>query len=146
MAYTAELKTEMESDLVQVVCGKDTYSIPANKLAAKSQFFARALEVPMMEKMERKVIIKEISSKIFERVVKYIKDGSFDFDVETEASESLEVSDRLDMEKLKEELCNNIKENLDPENAKAMATLAWRFNANQLFQSALEFMTKVNHK
>ena len=100
----------------------------------------------MMEKMERKVIIKEISSKIFERVVKYIKDGSFDFGVETEASESLEVSDRLDMEKLKEELCNNIKENLDPENAKAVATLAWRFNANQLFQSALEFMTKVNHK
>ena len=146
MTYTAELKTEMESDLVQVVCGKDTYSIPANKLAANSQFFARALEVPMMEKMERKVVIKEISSKIFERVVKYIKDGSFDFDVETEASESLEVSDRLDMEKLKEELCNNIKENLDPENAKAVATLAWRFNANQLFQSALEFMTKVNHK
>ena len=36
MAYTAELKTEMESDLVQVVCGKDTYSIPANKLAADS--------------------------------------------------------------------------------------------------------------
>ena len=106
----------------------------------------KALEVPMMEKMERKVIIKEISSKIFERVVKYIKDGSFDFDVKTEASESLEVSDRLDMEKLKEELCNNIKENLDPENAKAVATLAWRFNANQLFQSALEFMTKVNHK
>ena len=99
----------------------------------------------MMEKMERKVIIKEISSKIFERVVKYIKDGSFDFDVETEASESLKVSDRLDMEK-KEEFCNNIKENLDPENAKAVATLAWRFNANQLFQSALEFMTKVNHK
>ena len=70
----------MESDLVQVVCGKDTYSIPANKLAAHSQFFARALEVPMMEKMERKLIIKEISSKIFECVVKYIKDGSFDFE------------------------------------------------------------------
>ena len=66
--------------------------------------------------------------------------------METEASESLEVSDRLDMEKLKEELCNNIKENLDLENAKAVAILAWRFNANQLFQSALEFMTKVNHK
>ena len=83
MTYTAELKTEMESDLVQVVCGKDTYPIPANKLAADSQFFARALEVSMMEKMERKVIITEISSKIFERVVKYLKDGSFDFDVET---------------------------------------------------------------
>ena len=35
-SYTAELKTEMESDLVQVVCGKDTFSIPANKLAANS--------------------------------------------------------------------------------------------------------------
>ena len=61
-----------------------------------------------------------------------------------QASESLEVSDRLDMEK-KEELCNNIKKNLDLENAKAVAILAWRFNANQLFQSALEFMAKVNH-
>jgi len=130
------------ADLVLVVCGKDTYFIPVDKLTAKSQFFARALEVSMLEKEERKVVVKDIECSIFEKVVKYILDGSFQFNVKTEAYEALEVADRLDMKELKEEVCKHIKDNLDLENVKAVASLAERFSAKQLFKTALNFMVE----
>ena len=59
-------------DVVEVVCGDKSYLVPVHKLAAKSQFFARAFEVPMAEKMWRKVILKDFDEKVFEKVVKYI--------------------------------------------------------------------------
>ena len=119
-----------------VVCGKDTYFIPVDKLTAKSQFFARALEVPMLEKEERKVVIKDIEDGIFDKVVKYILDGAFQFNVEREACKALKVADGLDMKELKEEVCKHIKDNLDLENVKAVASLAERFSAKQLFEAA----------
>jgi len=145
MSQTDETKQDMAeltsgADLVMAVCGKDTYLLPVDTLTANSQFFARALEVPMLEKEERKVVIKDIEGSIFEKVVKYILDGSFQFDVETEACEALEAADRLDMKELKEEVCKHIKDNLDPENVKAVASLAERFNAKQLFTAALKFI------
>ena len=44
---------EKVHDMVEVVCGNKCHLIPVDKLAAKSQFFARAFEVPMAEKRER---------------------------------------------------------------------------------------------
>ena len=130
------------ADLVMVVCGKDTYFIPVGKLTAKSQFFARALEVPMLEKEEKKVVINDIGGSIFKKVVKYILDGSFQFNVKTEAYEALEAADRLDMKEMKEEVCKHIEDNLDLENVKAVASLAERFSAKQLFKTALNFMVE----
>ena len=130
------------ADLVMVVCGKDTYFIPVDKLTAKSQFFARALEVPMLEKEEKKVVINDIGGSIFKKVVKYILDGSFQFNVKTEAYEALEATDRLDMKEMKEEVCKHIEDNLDLENVKAVASLAERFSAKQLFKTAINFMVE----
>ena len=130
----------VESDIVTVVCGDNTYFIPLNKLINNSQFFARALDVPMVEKKEGKVVIKDIESGIFEKVIKFITEGKFKFNVETEAFEALEAADRLDMNKLKEEVCNCIIDNLDSENAKAVLSLAERFSAKKLFKAAFDFM------
>ena len=130
------------ADLVMVVCGKDTYFIPVGKLTAMSQFFARALEVPMLEKEEKKVVINDIGGSIFKKVVKYILDGSFQFNVKTEAYEALEAADRLDMKEMKEEVCKHIEDNLDLENVKAVASLAERFSAKQLFKTAINFMVE----
>jgi len=138
MRKTADLTSE--SDMVTVVCGDNTYFIPLNKLINDSQFFARALDVPMVEKKERKVVIKDIESGIFEKVIKFITEGKFKFNVETEAFEALEAADRLDMNKLKEEVCNCIIDNLDSENAKAVLSLAERFSAKKLFKAAFDFM------
>ena len=44
------------------------------------------------------------------------------------------------MKEIKEEVCKHIKDNLDPENVKAVASLAERFNAKQLFKAALKFI------
>ena len=136
----AELNIESETELVNI--WSNIYFIQTNKLTANSQFFARALEVPMVEKRERKVMIKEIEGSIFEKVVKFITEGSFLFNVDTEACEALEASDRLDMKELKEKVCDAIKNKLDPDNAKAVASLAERFSAKQLFKAAFDFMQK----
>ena len=142
----AELTNEPEPDMVTVVCSGDTYSIPVSKLTYNSQFFARALEVPMVEKKERKVMIKDIEGSIFEKVIKFITEGAFQFDVETEAFEALEAADRLDMEELKEEVCNRIKDNLDNENAKAVLSLAERFSDKHLLKAAFDFMQENDIK
>ena len=142
----AELTSEPLTDVVTVVCGDDTYSIPVSKLANNSQFFARALEVPMVEKKERKVMIKGIEGSIFGKVMKFINEGAFQFNVEKEAFEALEAADRLDMEELKEEVCYRIKYNLDNENAKAVLSLAERFSAKQLLKSAVDYMQENDIK
>ena len=75
-------------DMVEVMCGDKSYLLPVDKLAAKSQFFARAFEVPMAEKMGRKVVLKDFDENVFEKVVKYIVEDSFLFDMQTEAGVS----------------------------------------------------------
>jgi len=140
------MKSESESDMVTVVCGDDTYSILVFKLTNHSQFFARALEAPMVEKTERKVVIKDIEESTFEKVMKFIMEGTFLFNVKEEAFEALEAADRLDMEELKEVVCNRIKDNLDNENAKAVLSLAERFSAKELFKSAFDFMQENDIK
>ena len=142
----AELTNEPKPDMVTVVCSDDTYFIPVSKLTDNSLFFARALEVPMVEKKERKVMIKDIEGSIFEKVIKFITEGAFKFDVKTEAFEALEAADRLDMQELKEEVCDRIKDNLDNENAKAVLYLAERFSAKELLKAAFDFMQENDIK
>ena len=127
-------------DVVEVVCGDKSYLVPVHKLAAKSQFFARAFEVPMAEKMWRKVVLKDFDEKVFEKVVKYIVEDLFLFDMQTEAGEALEAADRLDVKELKDDVCRIIKDNLDLENAKAVLSLADKFNTKELFHAAIEYM------
>jgi len=131
---------EKVHDMVEVVCGNKCHLIPVDKLAAKSQFFARAFEVPMAEKTERKVVLKDFDEKVFEKVVKYIVEDLFLFDMQTEAGEALEAADRLDVKELKDDVCRIIKDNLDLENVKAVLSLADKFNTKELFHAAIEYM------
>jgi len=131
---------EKVHDMVEVVCGNKCHLIPVDKLAAKSQFFARAFEVPMAEKRERKVVLKDFDEKVFEKMVKYIVEDSFLFDMQTEAGEALEAADRLDVKELKDDVCRIIKDNLDLENVKDVLSLADKFNTKELFHAAIEYM------
>ena len=83
MEDLAVRSVENVPDVVEVVCGDKSYLVPVHKLAAKSQFFARAFEVPMAEKMWRKVVLKDFDEKVFEKVVKYIVEDLFLFDMQT---------------------------------------------------------------
>ena len=127
-------------DMVEVVCGDKSYLLPVDKLAAKSQFFARAFQVPMAEKMWRKVVLKDFDEKVFEKVVKYIVEDLFLFEMQTEPGEALEAADRLDVKELRDDVCRIIKDNLDLENAKAVLFLADKFNTKELFHAAFEYM------
>ena len=79
-------------------------------------------------------------------MIKFITERKFNFNVETEAFEALEAADRLDMEELKEEVCNRIKDNLDNENAKAVLSLAERFSDKHLLKAAFDFMQENDIK
>ena len=127
-------------EMVTVVCGEDTYFILGNKLIDQSQFFARALAVPMVEKKERKVIIKDIESGVFAKVVKFLTEGLYQFDVKTEAWEALEAADRFDIKELKKTVCIDMKGKMEIDNVKAVLSLAERSNAKQLFKAAFDFM------
>ena len=133
-------------EMVTVVCGEDTYFILGNKLIDQSQFFARALAVPMVEKKERKITIKDIESGVFAKVVKFLTEGLYQFDVKTEAWEALEAADRFDIEELKKIVCIDIKDKMEIDNAKAVLSLAERFNAKQLFEAAFGFMQENDIK
>ena len=127
-------------EMVTVVCGEDIHFIPGNKLIDQSQFFARALAVPMVEKKERKVIIKDIESGVFAKVVKFLTEGLYQFDVKTEAWEALEAADRFDIKELKKTVCIDMKGKMEIDNVKAVLSLAERSNAKQLFKAAFAFM------
>ena len=100
----------------------------------------------MVEKKERKIIIKDIESEVFAKVVKFMMEGSYQFNVKTEAYEALEAADRLDIKELKESVCVDIKDNLEFDNAKAVLSLAERFNAKELFKTAFAFMQENDIK
>ena len=133
-------------EMVTVVCGEDIHFIPGNKLIDQSQFFARALAVPMVEKKEKKVIIKDIESGVFAKVVKFLTEGLYQFDVKTEAWEALEAADRFDIKELKKTVCIDMKGKMEIDNVKAVLSLAERSNAKQLFKAAFDFMQENKMK
>ena len=84
--------------------------------------------------------MKDFDERVFEKVVKYIVEDLFLFDMQTEAGEALEAADRLDVKELMDDVCSIIKDNLDLENAKAVLFLADKFNTKELFHAAFEYM------
>ena len=100
--------------------------------------FRHSLRLGLQDLIEsyRGLAVQKRLIQIFDKVVKYILDGAFQFNVEREACKALKVADGLDMKELKEEVCKHIKDNLDLENVKAVASLAERFSAKQLFEAA----------
>ena len=66
----AQLRAGEAAD-VTVVCVEDTYHLHADLLAAKSRFFATALDIAMVEKREGKVVVKEVKPETFKKVVRY---------------------------------------------------------------------------
>ena len=54
---------------VMVVCGEDTYHLHSRRLVHMSNFFKTALDIPMKEKEEKKIEVKEVDPAIFHCVV-----------------------------------------------------------------------------
>jgi len=136
-------KDEERAD-VTVVCGEDTYHLHSKRLAQKSKFFKTALDVPMKEKKEKKIEVKDVDPKIFGKVIHYMYHGTLQFDKETHLENILDAAERFDMEELKDEIGKQIVEALDKENVFDMAVLAELYNANMLLSECIEYVVKEN--
>ena len=95
-----ELKQAEDIADVIILCGEDTHHLHSRRLADKSSFFKTALDIPMVEKKENKIEIKEVDPKIFKKVINYMYEERLEFDKETELSQILDAADHFDMEEL----------------------------------------------
>ena len=62
------------------MCGEDTHRVHSKILADTSNFFKTALDIPMVEKEEKKIGAKEIDPKTFKKVIQYMNNGTLEFD------------------------------------------------------------------
>jgi len=129
---------------VIVVCGEETHQLHSWRLAHKSKFFKTALDIPMKEKQEKKIEVKEVDPVIFHCVVHYIYHGTLAFDKEIQLENILDAADRFDMEELKDEIGNQMKEDIDKDNVLDMAALAELYNANKFLRDCIDYVIKHN--
>ena len=138
----AKVRVEEAAD-VTVVCGEDTYHLHADLLAAKSRFFATALDIAMVEKQEGKVVVKGVKPETFKKVVGYMYEEKLEEGEEgMDLGEMLEAADWFDMEELKEDIFNKVKGNLNTANVLAIGNLADTFNAERLVQACVRFLVE----
>ena len=133
----AKVRVEETAD-VTVVCGEDIYHLHADLLAAKSRFFATALDIAMVEKQEGKVVVKGVKPETFKKVVGYMYEEKLEEGMDL--GEMLEAADWYDMEELKEDIFNKVKSNLNTANVLAIGNLADTFNAERLVQACVRFL------
>ena len=132
-----------EAANVTVVCGEDTYHLHADLLAAKSRFFATALDIAMVEKREGKVVVKEVKPETFKKVVDYIYENKLeDEEGGMDLGEMLEAADRFDMEELKGDICVKFKGDIDATNVLTIGNLADTFNAKRLLGACVQFLVE----
>ena len=136
-------KEEACGDVI-VVCGEDIHHLHSSTLAQKSNFFKTALDIPMKEKEEKKIEVKEVDPAIFHCVISYMYDGRLEFDKETQIENILDAAERFDMEELKDEIGNQLKEDIDEDNVLDMAGLAQLYNANMLLRECIEYVINEN--
>jgi len=138
----AKVQVEEAAD-VTVVCGEDTYHLHADLLAAKSRFFATALDIAMVEKREGKVVVKEVKPETFKKVVGYMYEEKLEDEEEgMDLGELLEAADRFDMEELKEDIFDKVKGDINTTNVLTIGNLADTFNARRLLQACVQFLVE----
>ena len=136
-------KEEACGDVI-VVCGEDIHHLHSWRLVQKSNFFKTALDIPMKEKQEKKIEVKEVDPDIFQIVINYMYHGRLEFDKETQLENILDAADHFDMEELKDEIGNQLKEDIDKDNVLDMAALAELYHANMLLCKCIEYVIEEN--
>jgi len=119
---------------VTVVCGEVIYHLNADLLAAKSRFFATALDIAMVEKQMGRITVKEVKPETFKKVVKFFHDNKLEDDEEEgmDLGEMLEAADRFDMDGLKSTISERVKDNINTSNLMTISKLAETFNVKRL--------------
>jgi speckle-type POZ protein len=93
------------------------------------------------EKEEKTAIIKDIQSKVFEHLLRFIYTGDADLDNVNVAS-LIVAADKYGMDALKEECAVRLSQDLTIETATRNLILSHLQNSSLLYQSTVDFMSK----
>jgi len=126
-----------------VVYGDLIMELHSYVLAIGSPFFKTALASPMVEKVKRKIEIKDCSPEVLVQAVAFMygTDVSSDF---TDLPGLLEIAERFQIEKLKEAVGDLTAKTIDKNNFIEICRRAEKFNAKLLVDKCAKFGIKNN--
>ena len=133
---------EMDTNFTLAFQGAE---VPCHKhvLAAASSVFKAMVENQHMEAIESKANI-ELSGEVGRAFVKFIYTGELEEDMLKEhAMAFLELGNKYDVQELKDSAEAELLMQLDKKNMVQLVSIGDLFNANKIFEAALE-MTKAN--
>ncbi|CAG5101212.1 Similar to spop: Speckle-type POZ protein (Xenopus tropicalis) [Cotesia congregata] len=129
-------KTRAFSDMV-INVGEEKLQAHRIILMTRSPVLASMFNQEMSEKKVNEVVITDISSDTFEKLLEYIYTDEVS-DLEEDAAELLKAADKYQLASLKKRCKESLCKSLNPENALKMLDLADRFSAPYL----MEYVTK----
>lgn len=132
-------KTRAFSDMV-INVGEEKLQAHRIILMTRSPVLASMFNQEMSEKKLNEVVITDISSDTFEKLLEYIYTDEVS-DLEEDAAELLEAADKYQLASLKKRCEESLCESLNPENALKMLGLADRFSAPYLMEYVIKCIT-----
>ncbi|XP_070579796.1 uncharacterized protein [Ptychodera flava] len=114
-------------------------------VAARCDWFRRALNSGMREAIDKKITVHDTNPELFKLFLQFLYSGHLDtsnFSVE-QLADMMSLSDRYEVDTLKQ-LCEGaLKSQLDEDTAFYMLTLADQFNARTLRGAAMNFVMET---
>merc|ERR1719319_459064 len=127
---------------VRVTCGHRTFLLHSTLLAAKSTFFATALDIPMAESRSRRVVVRDVELGVFQKILWFVYSGQLSFEASADLEELLEAADRFDMEELKAALAEAMEQELEADTVATVAQLAGRHHARELLEACAAYIQR----
>ena len=123
--WKKRVKPNDETADITVLCRETTFKLHSELMCSKSIFFKVALDIPMTEKKDKRVAIREVDIKIFQKVIEFFYEDNLEFEMESELAGLLEAADRFDMEQLRKmrkisgkPLAHHLRKELSPKKMK----------------------------
>ena len=98
---------------ITVLCGETNFKLHSELMCKKSNFFKVALDIPMTEKKEKRVEIRDVEIEIFQKVIEFLYKDNLEFEIESELAGLLDAADRFDIEELKDQISGNVSKILE---------------------------------
>ena len=125
---------------LQITVKKQKIEAHRNILTARSPVFAAMLKHDMNEKRTNNVTISDIDAPVFTEMLRFMYTG--DCDVGNSAEDLYAAADKYDIQDLKEMCEENMRNNLDVDNAVRFLILSDAYQSKNLKERALAFINR----
>jgi len=138
--FDSLLNLKQQTD-VTIKCGEKLFDCHQNILASRSQVFRMMFESNMKEKLSGSVEVKNMDTKVFEDMLKYIYSGEAP-NIDDHSEELFAAADQYQLEKLKEMCEVKLFSKLDVANCIDLLVLGDLHHASTLKTAALKFVSQ----